>query len=296
MFSGGKQKRDSASADVSSARQEENAQMLQQITELLQTQSNDLKGHMNEVKTELTAKLDSTAKQVAHLEEVVKNLQQSLKKVEDDSKAKDGEIADLRQHVAQLRTQLNATTASAEEAEAKAARRSNLVVFGIPESVEASALPNFVRQRIAQAMGSGFNERDIIDAFRLGRRQASRSGRPRPVLIKFSSVAVRDAAMRHKRSLTTESGGKLFLDSDLTPSQQKQKRALGGTFRVLKQSGHRPFWRDAVLFWYPDPSSQRHQQHPANSDPSKRLDPVVGDQEMRDAAAAGASNSQQQTR
>jgi hypothetical protein len=290
MFgSGSKHQRDGDSTDV------REAALRDIFKELLKEHSNDTQKQHAELLTALSAEhANLKAELLAQLTDMNQRFEDKLaaqqQAFSEQLSARDKAIDALKSEVASLKQQCAGAT---EEADARAARRANLVINGIPESVAASALMPFISKQCAQILGDRFSQRDVLDAYRLGRRPAaarasSSTSRPRPVLVKFASVSVRDAAMRNKRSFIAEGGKKLFLDPDLTPAEQKQKRALGATYHALKQHKMRPFWRNAVLFFYPDPNGQRFEQHPANFDAEKRLSPedVPVDATMGDAPAS----------
>jgi hypothetical protein len=275
MFgSGSKHQRDSDSADV---REASEARIRDIVLDLHKEQIKEAQKQHEALLAAIATQNDAFKTEMASM---LNNLQAGFQaKLDAQEKAFTECIQERDRQILDLTNQLNSLqqkcAGATEEVEARAARRSNIVVHGIQESIAAHALKSFFSKQCAEALGDCFSPRDIIDVYRLGRRPAaaaSAPSKPRPVLVKFSSVAVRDAAMRSKRGFKTEEG-KLFLDPDLTPAEQKQKRALGPTFRALRQHKMRPFWRNAVLFFYPDPAGQRFEQHPANNDPSKRLSP-----------------------
>ena len=286
----GKAKRSNDNSDVSDS----TSARLDQIIEALRTECQDLKSHFT------TALQEQSAKHMEQMLQLSAQHKEALKAQSDRFEAKltaeldkrDQQQEQLRLQVRQLQAEL---ARSVGDVEAKVSRRSNLVVQGVPESVAAPALAQFASERCAHFLGQAFPAGAIVEARRLGRRAATEASsstsapRPRPVLVRFSNPVVRDLVLNNKRKFTTADGKKLYLDSDLTPTEQKKKRELGATYRALKQHNLGPSWRDAVLWYRPDQKSDRAEQHPANWDPTQRLNPqdtaCAQDAPMPEAAA-----------
>jgi hypothetical protein len=182
-----------------------------------------------------------------------------------------------------------------DEVQDRSSRCCNVVIHGMPETV--SDVQTCFTQHYIKALGPQVSAADVVSVIRLGRRRAAASSpgssRPRPVLVKFTSVEKRDNALRNKRLFSAGQSGlqhRLFVDPDLTRRQQQQKRALVPTFKALKINNARPFWRAEVLYWFP-PGKERPEPHPANTDPTRKLCPEVF---MPDAEAGQHSGAQQQ--
>ena len=67
---------------------------------------------------------------------------------------------------------------------------------------------------------------------------------PRPVRIVFQSEEDKHAAFSTSKGLRSD---RIFLDDDLTASQQQERKTLLPTRNMLKDSHLRPFWRGGIL-------------------------------------------------
>ena len=84
----------------------------------------------------------------------------------------------------------------------------------------------------------------VSEARRPGAPSVART-KPRPVLISFSGVAAKHAALKHSKALRQR---QIFLDPDLTPQQQRIRVSMRPHYVALKTAGEQPFWREERLF------------------------------------------------
>lgn len=144
----------------------------------------------------------------------------------------------FRAEIAALRADLNQLR-GVGEARDRQSRSTHIVMKGFAEQPAEQLTPAMVGQHIPGT------EQTITEVRRLGRQGAGTL--PRPVLIKFSSVAAEHAAYKHSKTLRSQ---KIYLDSDLTPQQRDQRTKKRDRFQHLKTQGMKPFWREERLFCY----------------------------------------------
>ena len=99
-------------------------------------------------------------------------------------------------------------------------RSANLVLFGLPESHSLSETQAIVADILEHLAGRSIA---IKDFFRLGRRLSPGSDsnpRPRPLLVKLTSVWERRLVLAGRRSLKSFRITRLFIREDLTPEQR----------------------------------------------------------------------------
>jgi hypothetical protein len=240
-----------------------------QLREQLKTKENEIAALKTAAKNNCTPAQFKTI-----LDEALQKLQ-----AENDKRfsALETELAMQKQAVKHFGQELREIEDDIQE---RAVRRANLVVHGLPNSVDAGQLKQAIMQHCEKAIGPDFELTSIIEVVRLGRRasQASSSNavlRPMPVLVKFASIRARDTVLRCKRMFSGEGSTlKLYWDPDLTPRQQTKKRSLVGTYKQLKQLNARPFWRSEQLFFFNNGKAEP-EMHPANFDPAAHLEPVA---------------------
>jgi len=126
------------------------------------------------------------------------------------------------------------------ESQARTARRSNLIIHGLPEDTTEVATA-----RVSALFGAASGPLVAVsEARRLGAPNAARS-KPRPILVSFSGVEAKHAALKHSKPLRQR---QIFLDPDLTPQQQRIRLSLRSQYTALKAAGKQPFWREERLF------------------------------------------------
>jgi hypothetical protein len=190
-------------------------------------------------------------------------------------------------------TQLTGEKLSNREQAGRLQRLDNLVLRGVPranrqtgEGETKESLLCFVRDIIKCVTGLTVLYK-VTDVVRLGEGEV--------VVVKFADYASRmQVAKRSRlfsmknRNAISSSCGKMgnkpiYIDDDLTPPQQRRRKALWSLFRSLKQDGYKPSWRQHVLMYVPDPFSSAV-PHPANTifpkatstDPSTSSPPAQG--------------------
>ena len=119
-------------------------------------------------------------------------------------------------------------------------RAANLVMVGVAEGPSTPAAD--VARLLPQVDACR-----VMSAERLGKVREGPSARPRPILIKFSSVQEKHCALKSSKDLRAQ---KVYLDMDLTPLQRENRVKLGDRYRAHKAQGRRPFWRYDTLHYY----------------------------------------------
>ncbi len=129
------------------------------------------------------------------------------------------------------------------------ARKLNLVLYNIPEQADTagkrSGLPN-----LNDAINSYVDDHSELDTLkietcvRLG-KLTSEQKRPRPMRLAVYSEIDKHLFLKYVKELRQRGG--VRCDDDLTKLQQKERQELSADFETLKQKGHQPFFRGAVL-------------------------------------------------
>jgi hypothetical protein len=112
----------------------------------------------------------------------------------------------------------------------------NCVVFGIVESSGEKHLAG---------VKSLFGANSIVEARRMGKFNAN-AQQPRPVLIKFCSVAAKHAAFKHAKALREKKN--VTMDDQLTKAQRESRAMKQPWKTALHQQGCKTFWRGDILF------------------------------------------------
>jgi hypothetical protein len=115
-------------------------------------------------------------------------------------------------------------------------RSPNAILFGVAESLG--------EQQLTQVK-SLLGDTSINDTIRLGKPSPA-APRPRPVLIKFSSIAAKHAAFKKAKELRRQF--KVSIDDDLTPGQQAARTSRASQVQALRGEGWTTFWRGDNLF------------------------------------------------
>jgi hypothetical protein len=123
-------------------------------------------------------------------------------------------------------------------------RAKNLVIYGLSEATEGR-----VEDAVAALFpGGSTHPIPIQEARRLGKPREDRSAaRPRPVLVRFHTLAAKHAALKYSKDLRAH---RVYLDADLTPHQRDIRRMKQDRFQELKGHSAKPFWRGDRLFYY----------------------------------------------
>lgn len=114
-------------------------------------------------------------------------------------------------------------------------RSPNSILFGVEESIGEKQLTE-VKALIGPS---------IKEAIRLG-KFVKTANRPRPVLIRFESIAAKHAAYKKAKELRQKF--KISMDDDITPLQRAARTSLLPQAQALRAEGWNTFWRGEHLF------------------------------------------------
>jgi Skp family chaperone for outer membrane proteins len=208
------------------------------------------KATLDEMKTKLNTTLDAVKDEVSsHLSVIKQELDCKLETLENNTNAAiaaldvklSSQIKALATENSSLRNQVNFYDA--------ASRRSNLVISNVP--VSAKNL-NLVLSKIAEKIGFELNTCTIDRIFRIKGRNASSSGRPPAILVKFVSSSIRDGFFTKyfthlksneagskltARDLGLETDDRIYLNEHLAEPQRKLQeitRKLKKDNKILK--------------------------------------------------------------
>ena len=151
-------------------------------------------------------------------------LEAAIEELKAANAAKDAEIEELK-------GKLTICEAKLERLD-RDARAQNMILYNVPEVAD----PADTVKSLFPPASSG----NIVTVHRLGRFVAG-ARRPRPVLVKFSSVQAKHEAFKSKKEVAANR--KIFMDDDLTEKQRTNRKQQLPTFVRLKEAGMRPFWR-----------------------------------------------------
>ena len=132
-----------------------------------------------------------------------------------------------------------------EEAEEVRKRRSNIVVFGVPESTES----DYDRRRAEDEdhLQNIFHEikcdsTTVNRVIRMGKRPVQENDKPRPMLVTMASEGQKDQVLVRSKNLKRsgrEGMDKVFIFQDLTPRQRDKRKKLVQELKDRQQSGEK---------------------------------------------------------
>lgn len=115
-------------------------------------------------------------------------------------------------------------------------RSPNAILFGVAESVGEKTLA---------AVKALIGDASIVETVRLG-KHCPNAPRPRPVLMKFASIAAKHAAFKKAKELRRQLH--VAIDDDLTPMQKAARSCRAPQVQALRAEGWITFWRGEHLF------------------------------------------------
>lgn len=112
------------------------------------------------------------------------------------------------------------------------ANKSNLLIFGIPETNESETDTKLAADLFSDRMG--ISNVKIKQAFRLGSTNTISVGRARPILVKFQDIKDRWAVWKKRGELKQDHGNPVWLQEDLPRQLRMDNRKLQRIVRVAK--------------------------------------------------------------
>jgi hypothetical protein len=193
--------------------------LLNMAMESIATAMGDIKLH---IAAEMNAAKNELKQQVAQLvEETISN---KLATVGEHLRARE-ELLDNKLH----------EVASSQEALERKSLSTNMVMFGLLESSGEDC---------ASQVKSLIGSEGIVDVTRMGKFD-TKAKHPRPILIKFSSIAAKHAAFKKAKALREK---KIRMDDQLTHGQREGRTRKQPWATTLRQEGWTTFWRGDTLY------------------------------------------------
>jgi predicted RNase H-like HicB family nuclease len=147
----------------------------------------------------------------------------------------------------------------------------NLVLGPISEAIREENLPLHIVQTINFNTDMSLAVADVVAVKRLGREGSQFRG----VRVTFANSNVRNKVFNEKRKFGKQRGDRpaVFLNPDLTRSQQEHKRRMLPLFKSIRDTnrqagiqGKTPFFDEELLYYFPNPEGRMGYPvlHPAN--------------------------------
>jgi len=208
------------------------------IKSLIETAKDQFFGKLTQEVDRLSGLLTTLLQRVEDLDRKTTHIEQSC--IESHARF-EKEISELR------KSNENNITELMLEMEQRIQRSGNIIIFGIPEqsqgtieerrSLDASAVDELLSE-----IDEEVPESKSLQIHRLGK---PRDGRPRPLRITGFTVGQKLQVVRSARSLRNSDNYKnVFVNSDLTPRQQREARALRVELKQRRENGE----NDLVIY------------------------------------------------
>ena len=151
------------------------------------------------------------------------------------------QLAEMSAHKAALSDQVEELSVVVQQTQT-AQRETHIIVHGMPE--QEGTAPEVALARACAAAGQP--EQVWQEVRRIGRRQPGPTAKPRPLLVKSTSVPQKHKLFKLSRDFRQRG---LYMDDDLTVQQQRVRKELSPQYVALRQAGRQPFWRLDRLFY-----------------------------------------------
>jgi hypothetical protein len=157
------------------------------------------------------------------------------------------------------------------ELKERIANEPNLILSPISDTIPEQNLAAHIVQIVNHHTNLALTPADIVDVKRLGRGGSQFKG----VRVSFSSSSTRNRLFYERRHFGKQQGDDpaVFLNPDLTRSQQEHKRRMVPLFKHIRDTnrntgvqGKTPFFDEELLFHYPGPNARSAIAHAANFD------------------------------
>jgi hypothetical protein len=233
----------------------------------METAQRDIQAVVENFKTEILDTIQRFKEQLATLQHEADELQRAS-----------DQTAQLAQ---QAMHSVNKAAASANqphpsmirEIKERISNEPNLILSPVSDTILEPNLPLHVVQIINTNTNLSLSATDVVSVKRLGRAGSQFKG----VRVTFSSSQVRNKVFNERRKFGKQQGDApaVFLNPDLTRSQQEHKRRMLPLFKHIRDAnrqagiqGKTPFFDEELLHYFPNPQSRMGPPvlHPANFD------------------------------
>lgn len=180
---------------------------------------------------DLRKKIEEQNERISQLEKRVEAQPQTVSPIPSEPNVDTTEI-----HLASLRTKVETITATLSnqqkllELTERANRAKNIVIVGLDEPDGEEN----VNERIASLFAEKLelSNISITSSKRLGKKVAPRGSRPRPILVALDSISAKKQVMLNRSKLA---GTKIYLNNDLTKTQQEEEQKLRAMRKQLME-------------------------------------------------------------
>lgn len=207
--------------------------------------SQDVRSFLSSFKEDITLsfkrEFSAVFEKLTSLENKVELFQNQLTVVKEEQERQAAEIETLK-------TKFDGMDSSSlcaditEEVSQRYRRRRNVIIRGLPESVGSVEERVVADGEVVQSILKELEilDRSVTEVKRIGRPSSNGS---RILKVAMSSESTRQDCLRRARSLKGSSFGHVFIQPDLTPSQQKADREKRRRLKSVRDMG-----QDAVLY------------------------------------------------
>ena len=243
-------------------------------TEALQTivriALNDSESNIRKVVDELLVQIKS------ELHSTIQKQGDALKKQGDELEAVKLELAQVKRAHEEDKRHVQSQKPNPlviREIKERIANEPNLIISPISDGILEPNLALHVTQIVNSNTSMSLTPADVVSVKRLGRAGSQFKG----VRVTFANPHVRHKVFSERRKFGKQQGDApaVFLNPDLTRSQQEHKRHMLPLFKHIRDTnrqagfqGKTPFFDEEVLFHYPNPQARNGYPapHPANFD------------------------------
>lgn len=202
------------------------------------------------VTDKLVNAIEEQGKQIEVLQKNLKELNKvSIKKLDENQQETKQWSSLFKNKVETLITDVGKVQGSVTETQTKLElnserqkRQNNIIVYNLTEDVDKSKDKEVVFKLLREVTNKKI-EKEIVEAFRLGKRIAD-SSRPRPVLVKFVNQSARDMVLDSSNKLKeSEQFSKVILSLDLSKEDREEcKKLFTEKVKEVNQKGGSNKW------------------------------------------------------
>ena len=196
-----------------------------------------LRSALDSTKSDILTELRLIQQSLSNLDAKVKGVEQTLSAVLETQKRQDAEMKILKADIQRLKEEKIDVF---DEIEDRNWRRTNLILTGLPESEQGSVderrkSDTGVVETLFEALITDFNCDAITKVHRIGKVN---SPKPRLLRIVCRDVQTKRSLLLKAKNLRTKPEyAKVFLNPDLTPTQQKESKRLREELKRRRRLG-----------------------------------------------------------